>query len=149
MYYWLILILVIAADQGTKWWISSIFALGESRALIEGVLWLTYVQNQGAAFSIMEGKVLFFIIASIIVIAALMVWVVLKRPPAQLAVILALLTGGAAGNLIDRLRVSHVIDFFDLHWWPIFNVADMAIVIGGILLICYVLIEERSDNPNG
>ncbi len=145
MYYWIILILVIAVDQSSKWWISSIFSLGESRALIDGVLWLTYVQNQGAAFSIMQGKVLFFIVASVIVIAALAVWAVVYRPPAQLASIFGLLTGGAAGNLIDRLRLSYVIDFFDLHWWPIFNIADMAIVIGGVLLLGYVFMQERSE----
>ncbi len=148
MYYWIILIFVIAVDQSSKWWISSTFSSGESRALIDGVLWLTYVQNQGAAFSIMQGKVLFFIIASVIVVAALVVWVALSRPPAQLASILGLITGGAAGNLIDRLRLSHVIDFFDLHWWPIFNIADMAIVTGGILLIWYFFMEERSEQLN-
>ena len=149
MYYWLMLIFVIAVDQSSKWWVSSTFSSGESQALIDGVLWLTYVQNQGAAFSILQGKVLFFIIASVIVIAALMIWAAFYRPPARLAVILGLMSGGAAGNLIDRLRLSHVIDFFDLHWWPIFNVADIAIVIGGILLFLYVLIQERSEQLNG
>lgn len=149
MYYWLILIFVIAVDQSSKWWVSSTFSSGESQALIDGVLWLTYVQNQGAAFSILQGKVLFFIIASVIVIAALMIWAAFYRPPARLAVILGLMSGGAAGNLIDRLRLSHVIDFFDLHWWPIFNVADIAIVTGGILLFLYVLIQERSEQLNG
>lgn len=149
MYYWLMLIFVIAVDQSSKWWVSSTFSSGESQALIDGVLWLTYVQNQGAAFSILQGKVLFFIIASVIVIAALMIWAAFYRPPARLAIILGLMSGGAAGNLIDRLRLSHVIDFFDLHWWPIFNVADIAIVIGGILLFLYVLIQERSEQLNG
>ncbi len=148
MYYWLILILVIAVDQGSKWWISSTFGPGESRAIIDGVLWLTYVQNEGAAFSMLQGKVLFFIIASVIVVAALAIWVVVKRPPRGLALILGLLSGGAAGNLIDRLRLMHVIDFFDLHWWPIFNIADMAIVIGGGLLLWYVFMEERSEHLN-
>ncbi len=149
MYYWLMLIFVIAVDQSSKWWVSSTFSSGESQALIDGVLWLTYVQNQGAAFSILQGKVLFFIIASVIVLAALMIWAAFYRPPARLAIILGLMSGGAAGNLIDRLRLSHVIDFFDLHWWPIFNVADIAIVIGGILLFLYVLIQERSEQLNG
>ncbi len=149
MYYWLILVLVIALDQSSKWWISSTFGPGESRALIDGVLWLTYVQNEGAAFSIMQGKVLFFIIASVIVVAALAIWAVVYRPPVRLALILGLLSGGAAGNLIDRVRFTYVIDFLDLHWWPIFNIADMAIVIGGILLLWYVFLEERSEHLNG
>jgi len=146
LYYWLIFILIFTLDQLSKWWISSTFFPGESQALIEGVLWLTYVQNEGAAFSILQGKVLFFIIASVIVVAVLAVWSTIKRPPAPLALILGLLSGGAAGNLIDRVRLNYVIDFFDVHWWPIFNIADMAIVIGGILLLWYVFMEERSEH---
>jgi signal peptidase II len=145
MYYWLVLALVLVLDQGSKWWISSTFAPGESQALIDGMLWLTYVHNQGAAFSIMQGKLLFFILASALVVAGISIWAAIYRPGPWLALITGLLAGGAAGNLLDRIRLSYVIDFLDLHWWPIFNVADMAIVCGGFLLAWHVYRMERSD----
>lgn len=149
MYYWIVLALVILLDQSSKWWISSTLAMGESRPLIDGILWLTYVHNQGAAFSIMPGKIAFFVIASIIVITGVSIWVARSRPPVRLAMILGLLSGGAAGNLLDRLRFSSVIDFLDLHWWPVFNFADIAIVVGSILLVWYVFMLERSEKLNG
>ncbi len=149
MYYWIILALVVLLDQSSKWWIMSTLMMGESRPLIDGVLWLTHVHNQGAAFSLLQGQIAFFVILSIIVIIGLSIWVARSRPPARLAMMLGLLGGGATGNLIDRLRFSHVIDFLDLHWWPIFNFADMAIVGGGILLLGYVFMLERSERING
>lgn len=149
MYYWIILALVILLDQSSKWWVSSTFLMGESRPVIDGILWLTYVHNQGAAFSILPGKTAFFVIASIIVITGVSIWVLRSRPPIRLAMILGLLSGGAAGNLVDRLRFSHVIDFLDLHWWPVFNFADMSIVVGSILLVWYVFMLERSEKLNG
>jgi signal peptidase II len=149
LYYWIILTLVILLDQSSKWWVSSTFFMGESRPVIDGILWLTYVHNQGAAFSILPGKTAFFVIASIIVITGVSIWVLRSRPPIRLAMILGLLSGGAAGNLVDRLRFSHVIDFLDLHWWPVFNFADMSIVVGSILLVWYVFMLERSEKLNG
>jgi signal peptidase II len=149
LYYWIILALVILLDQSSKWWVSSTFLMGESRPVIDGILWLTYVHNQGAAFSILPGKTAFFVIASIIVITGVSIWVLRSRPPIRLAMILGLLSGGAAGNLVDRLRFSHVIDFLDLHWWPVFNFADMSIVVGSILLVWYVFMLERSEKLNG
>ncbi len=149
MYYWIILALVILLDQSSKWWVSSTFLMGESRPVIDGILWLTYVHNQGAAFSILPGKTAFFVIASIIVITGVSIWVLRSRPPIRLAMILGLLSGGAAGNLVDRLRFSHVIDFLDLHWWPVFNFADMSIVVGSIFLVWYVFMLERSEKLNG
>jgi signal peptidase II len=120
-----------------------------SSPVIDGILWLTYVHNQGAAFSILPGKTAFFVIASIIVITGVSIWVLRSRPPIRLAMILGLLSGGAAGNLVDRLRFSHVIDFLDLHWWPVFNFADMSIVVGSIFLVWYVFMLERSEKLNG
>jgi signal peptidase II len=149
LYYWIILALVVLLDQSSKWWVSSTLFMGESRPLIDGILWLTHVHNQGAAFSILQGKIAFFVIASIIVIIGVSIWVAVSRPPNVLAMIMGLLSGGAVGNLVDRLRFSHVIDFLDLHWWPVFNFADMAIVVGSFLLVWYVFMQERSERTNG
>ena len=62
-----------------------------------------------------------------------------------LGLALALLLGGAAGNLLDRIRLDYVVDFVDLHFWPVFNVADTAITVGAILFVCTILLGERRD----
>ncbi len=60
--------------------------------------------------------------------------------------IFGLITAGAIGNLLDRLRLNYVVDFLDLGWWPVFNVADMAIVCGGILLVLKLLWDEKGES---
>ena len=114
----------------------SAFQPGESRPVLHPILWLTYVQNSGAAFGLFKGQHFLFILVS----AGVIVWLVrtfLAHPP--LAPLsrwaCALILGGAAGNLVDRLRFGYVVDFFDLRVWPVFNVGDSAITIGVTLLL--------------
>jgi signal peptidase II len=149
LHYWLTLLIVAILDQMSKWWISTSIAYGESRPLIDGLLWLTNVHNKGAAFSILQGKSFFFIVTAAILLAAIIIYVHFYRPPRTLVFVMGLISGGAAGNLIDRLRLSYVIDFIDTRWWPVFNIADIAIVIGGILFIIYFIMEERSERHYG
>jgi signal peptidase II len=125
---------VVVLDQLTKMWVVSSMRLHESVPLIDGLLSLTYVRNTGAAFSLLAGapeafRVPFFLtVASVAIVAiGLFLW----NTPAShrlTLVALALVLGGAAGNLIDRLTYGEVIDFVDVYWgdwhWPAFNVAD-------------------------
>ena len=134
-------VLTIALDQFTKWAIRSSFQLGQSLPLLPPVLYLSYVQNTGAAFGIFPGR------ASVLIVVALGVagWVTLEllrtrhRPHRLTEWALSLILGGAIGNLIDRLRLGYVIDFIDLRIWPVFNLADTAISIGASLLIWQAL----------
>ena len=125
---------VLVLDRISKLWIVGNFSLQESRPCIDGVVWLTYIHNQGAAFGIMPGKSWLFLSLAVIMIIGVIIYIM--RYPVTLAVkySLGLLIGGAIGNFWDRLQLGYVIDFIDLHWWPVFNVADMAIVVGGLLL---------------
>ncbi len=109
------------------------------------VLWLTYVQNQGAAFGILQGHSWLFFICAILVIVILVVINSKQHLPATMQLIFGLIMAGAIGNLLDRLRLNYVVDFFDLGWWPVFNVADMAIVCGGILLVLKLLWDEKGE----
>lgn len=139
---WLSLIIVIL-DQLTKYWVSHQFSLYESLPIFPGFN-LVYVHNTGAAFSFLSDaggwqRWLFISLSSAVCIA-LIAW--LKSHPASgvwLAVALALILGGAAGNLIDRVLFGYVIDFIDFYYkkwhWPAFNVADSAISIGVVMLI--------------
>ena len=137
--------LVVVADRCSKLWIVHHINPGYAITVIPGVFRLTHVLNTGAAFSLFESfspivvrdsLVAFSIIAILIVLA--MLWRV-GRELSITGVALALILGGAAGNLYDRLRFSHVVDFLEVHivryHWPDFNVADSCIVIGACLLL--------------
>jgi signal peptidase II len=136
-------VVVVLLDQLTKSLVSRSFAFGQRRPVIDGFFDLTLVYNKGAAFSFLAGaggwQRWFFI--GIGVAAALFILWLLWRHGAQrlFALGLALILGGAVGNVIDRVLHGHVVDFVLLHWrelyWPAFNVADSAITVGAALLI--------------
>jgi signal peptidase II len=145
--------LVIVLDQATKYAIVARFALFE-RAPLLPVLEFTRLHNRGAAFSFLAGasgwQRYFFIALALGACAGLTVWLarLAGRAQALLAAALACIIGGAAGNLIDRLRLGYVIDFIHFHWrevweFPAFNVADSAITVGAALLLLDMLLESR------
>jgi signal peptidase II len=135
--------LLIAADQLTKWVVVGYFANRSPREEITGFLNLVLVYNKGAAFSMLADApgwqtpvLIVFALAASAIVGTLIV----RNPHKRLFCLgLALILGGALGNLIDRLRFGQVVDFLDFHamgWhWPAFNVADSAITVGAVLLI--------------
>lgn len=136
---------IAALDQFTKMIVHSSFDLGESVKIIDGFFNLTYVRNTGAAFGILGNtnevfRKIFFL--SIPPIAVFIIVLFLHNLPSSEKLeiyALSIISGGAIGNYIDRLRFGYVIDFLDFHIqekysWPAFNVADSAIVIGVIIL---------------
>lgn len=133
---------IVVADQATKWAVLANFAHGERRELT-GFLNLVLVYNKGAAFSMFADAAGWQtpLLAGFALVAAAVVGYLIVRNPAKrlLCLGLALILGGALGNLIDRLRYGQVVDFLDFHawgWhWPAFNVADSAICIGAAVLI--------------
>lgn len=145
---------VVGADQLTKLLIVRSFALYESREIIPGFFNLTYLVNNGAAFSILAGqpalwRQAFFITAA--AIALILIGVAQRsfgRQSKVYSLALALIAGGAIGNLIDRIRLGHVIDFLDVYagsyHWPAFNVADSAICIGVALFLIKNTIQDRN-----
>ncbi len=152
--WYLLAVLIVVLDQLTKQWVSSSFSYGESLELLP-FLNLTLVHNMGAAFSFLSDaggwQRWFFAIVSLIVSVVLIVW--LSRLPARqylLATALALVLGGAIGNLWDRVFLGYVVDFVDIYYqkyhWPAFNVADTAITIGAILLILESLLSSKTDD---
>ncbi len=129
--------LVVALDQLTK---QLFWRNGQNYDLIDGYLHITLVKNAGAAFGVFQGGRLFFIIASVVAVA-LITLVAVRLPGADRnrRLLLGLILGGAIGNLIDRALYGEVIDFIQIgihgHYWPVFNVADMAVTIGAALLV--------------
>jgi signal peptidase II len=135
--------LVIIFDQLSKWWMSSWLDLYETVAVVP-YFNLTLAHNYGAAFSFLASaggwQRWFFTILAIVVSIVLTVWMKRLKANAKLeAISLALILGGAIGNVIDRVAHGYVIDFLDVYvgsyHWPAFNIADSAICVGAVLLI--------------
>ncbi len=122
---------VFFLDQASKSWVVKNLIPGETWPLLGNILFLTYVRNPGAAFGLFPGKTPFFMTVSLITIGLILVAaLVLPSRHLLLRCGLAVLFGGIAGNLYDRLQTGFVIDFLDLRFWPVFNLADVAIVMG-------------------
>ena len=144
----LIPIVVLIVDQLTKQLITRTMEIGQSSRVIRNFLYITYHRNSGAAFGILQGQMLFFYVITAIAVIAIILWMIkldFKKEPI-LAISLALILGGALGNLIDRVMYQAVIDFIHTIWWgnsfPIFNVADIALVCGAFLMAIDVLILD-------
>lgn len=144
MFYLILFLLILVADQYTKLAIQSDMFLGQSIPLIHGVFHLTYIQNTGGAFGIMRNSANLFIVISVIVIAFI-IYFLLKEEnrDAFIQVIFALILGGAVSNLIDRIRLGYVVDFLDFMVWPVFNIADAAISIGMVMLLIRIIFKKE------
>lgn len=139
-----IIIAVLLVDQGTKAAVQMLMYLGESIPVLPPFFYLTYIMNPGAAFGILpDQKVLFITTGLLLVIGVLAGYK--KLPPGKkiLRIGLALVLGGALGNLVDRLRFGMVVDFLDFRVWPVFNLADSAIFIG-VCFLAWELLRESS-----
>lgn len=135
--------LVIVIDQLSKWFMVSWLSLHETVA-ITPFFNLTMAHNTGAAFSFLASaqgwQRWFFVVLTVVISTGLFFWLKKLTTDARLeAIALGMVLGGAIGNLIDRLYYGYVIDFLDVYYktyhWPVFNVADSAIVVGAALLI--------------
>lgn len=139
MFYTILVALVFLLDRGSKLWVQHVLWPGESVQVIRGVISLTYIHNPGAAFGLFAHQTAFFIGVSILVVAGTTGYYLYRKtlPRAQ-QVALALICGGALGNLWDRMHYGEVIDFLHLAFWPVFNLADVAIVSGTGLLVLLI-----------
>lgn len=151
---WLLLAaLVIVLDQYSKWLVLQHFELYQNLILTS---WfnLTLAYNTGAAFSFLNDaggwQRWLFVVLAVVITVVLLVWLQRACHLRLQALALALVIGGAIGNVIDRIRLGYVIDFIDWHYrdwhWPVFNLADSAISVGVVLLIVDSLVSNR--NPS-
>lgn len=148
---WLLLLviaLVLTADQVSKHLVRTMMVLGESIPP-EGVARITYIINTGSAFGLFPNQTLFLTIAALAGVALMLFFYRTGAVPGGLARLsLALMLGGAIGNLVDRVRVGYVVDFVALGFWPVFNVADSSMVMGITLLVAMVLlVREPGHTP--
>ncbi|GAB6138504.1 signal peptidase II [Halanaerobaculum tunisiense] len=134
---------ILILDQLTKYLVVKNFFLYQSIPIIKEFFHLTYVQNKGAAFGILQGRLIFFIVVTCLLVAMLIYFyqeLPLDNLGNQIALGLAL--AGALGNLIDRIRLGYVIDFLDFRVWPVFNIADSAIVVAVFIFSYWILIID-------
>lgn len=144
--FYIITILTILLDQLSKYAVSSYINLYERITVIDNFFFLTFVNNKGAAWSMLEGKTLFLVAFSSVMCLVIFV-LYFKNKKTVFKIPLSLILGGAVGNLIDRiLRPEGVIDFIELHFgnyvYPVFNLADCFIVCGAILFAILYLVND-------
>jgi signal peptidase II len=156
--YALLMAAIVVVDQGTKALVVRWLGLHEYVPLVDGLLSLSHVRNRGAAFGLLSNWDVPYqsVLLSILSVAALVAigtyFVRLPRGTRLPRIALALVLGGAFGNLIDRVRLGYVVDFVHLYWrehqWPDFNAADSAITIGVTLLVLDILLSPgKATSP--
>ncbi|MEC0210586.1 signal peptidase II [Paenibacillus ehimensis] len=160
MRYYIYAFIVLLLDQATKWLIVSRLELGESRSVIGDFFQITSHRNAGAAFGILQNQRWFFLVITVLVAVGVIWYLQKTRKEGKklLPFALSLLLGGALGNFIDRALFGEVVDFLDFHFrfsffglpvdypFPIFNVADSAIVVGVALIFLDSLISWRQES---
>jgi signal peptidase II len=149
MLFLVVSLLTLLVDQASKAYIMKKMFLGQSFPVIANIFHITYIQNPGAAFGFLANRTAFFIIISLLVIAGIIIFYLkhqLKK--GIMPVAMGLIAGGALGNLLDRIRFGEVVDFIDLRVWPVFNLADSAIVVGAGLFIIALWKSERGPGSD-
>ena len=150
MFLIIMIIALVALDQGSKLLIINNIEIGEKISIIKDFFYITHYKNEGIAWSLLENKGYIFIPITIIV-AVVLSYMIFKNKEKLFRLALAVILSGAIGNLIDRVLLGSVTDFFEFHFgsyvFPIFNVADICVVLGSIALVIYVLFfyDEETD----
>ncbi|MCF0123592.1 MAG: signal peptidase II [Ruminiclostridium sp.] len=148
MPYFILAAVIVAADQAVKYLVRSNIDLGQVVSFLPGLLDLTFVKNTGAAFSsLAEHTWLLTLISALASLAMAVILVKAPLPHWSGRLALGLMLGGAVGNFVDRLLQGYVTDMFSTAFmnFPVFNVADIALVVGGILLCVHVIFFMREE----
>lgn len=150
MIYFILVIAIIALDRAVKYWISSGMNPGDTIPVIENIFHITYIQNTGAAFSMMEGQRAFLVALPLLVTIVGLVLIVIKRKTwhQMLLYAIAMVCAGGIGNFIDRATIGYVVDMFDFRVFPVFNVADIFVCVGCGLIVLYILFIDGKDSKS-
>jgi len=144
-------------DLATKAWVLRALPLSRPLEIVPGWFDLVHVRNTGVAFSFLANldnawMRPLLILATVLAMAAVIAYIWLLPGEGATPWGLGMILGGAAGNLVDRVRLGYVVDFLDLHWrghhWPTFNVADIGITVGVALLLADMLFGARGSGPS-
>jgi signal peptidase II len=138
-YFFILSFILVAIDQASKFYIRSIFILGDSIPLFGNFFRFTYLQNTGVSFGLFKGNNMFFVVLSIIALAYFIYLFVTEK---EFQVQYSLVIAGVIGNVIDRIHLGYVVDFIDIGSFPVFNVADSCISVGVMWIIFLLLRKE-------
>lgn len=144
-------LIFLLLDQIVKFLVSNYIGLGESITIIPSFFHFTYVQNTGAAWSILEGNTVFLIFASFIAVGLVYYFLIKDKKIEKIEEVgYGVLLGGILGNLVDRIFLGYVVDFihfkFGSYHFPVFNIADIGIVIGTFIIISIMIKEDFCGN---
>lgn len=145
-------VFLILLDQFIKWIVESNMNLHDSFIVVSDFLRITYLQNYGAAFSILSGQKIILIVVTLLIISFLIIFVIKKQIKDLFYLIsITMITSGGIGNLIDRIFRGYVVDYFDVTFWPfndfaIFNFADCLVVVGTIMFVIKFIVNEFVQN---
>ena len=145
--YLILSILFVIADQVVKMWTVNNFSLHEGMEFMKGIVSILYVRNTGAAWGMFEGKMFFFYLITAVAVGTLLYLMFKEKGKSKLLLTAyAFILAGAVGNFIDRIRLGYVVDMFKFEFidFPIFNVADICLTFGVIILFYYVIFKEQS-----
>ena len=154
---WLVLAIVavtIIVDQLTKFLVVKYMTLGQSISVIDNFLYITSHRNEGAAWGILQGKMIFFYVVTLVVIGLVILWIrkLDIKKEKLLVIALSLILGGALGNFIDRVMYQHVVDFINMYIFgynfPIFNIADSALCIGVFLMAVDAILDIKRHSQS-
>ena len=154
---WLVLAIVavtIIVDQLTKFLVVKYMTLGQSISVIDNFLYITSHRNEGAAWGLLQGKMIFFYVVTLVVIGLVILWIrkLDIKKEKLLVIALSLILGGALGNFIDRVMYQHVVDFINTYIFgydfPIFNIADSALCIGVFLMAVDAILDIKRHSQS-
>ncbi|AMV62127.1 lipoprotein signal peptidase [Pediococcus damnosus LMG 28219] len=143
----LIILCVVVLDQLVKFWTTTHVGMNAVHQFIPGILSLTNLRNDGAAWSILQGKTTFFYLITVVALSVLIYFLYQTRGHWLYQVSLSFMIAGAFGNFVDRIRLKYVVDMFQIDFinFPIFNVADFSLTIGVILLFVAIIKEDKLE----
>ena len=145
-FYVFIALIIVLGDQIIKYLVSTNMFVGQSILVIPNIFHLTYILNAGAAFGILANQRYFFIIIAVLLVAIVIYFrQKLLYQPKAVQMGIYMLLGGALGNMIDRIILGKVIDYMDFRIWPIFNLADVAIVLGCMIIIYKLIFTNGAE----
>lgn len=150
--HWILLVIVFVIDQLSKWGIASTMHINDSVDVIPGFFRITYLHNTGAAWSMLEGKMVFFYLISIAFLIAMVLFYRSTDQSDTLTLLgVVLMIAGTLGNLADRLLFQYVRDFLDFvilgYDFPVFNVADISLCVGVAAIVLSVVLEHYGGLP--
>jgi signal peptidase II len=147
MGYIMLFIVLLIGDQASKYWARTVLYQQSSIQVIPHILRFTYVENRGAAFGMLQGQKIFFVIMTFLLIGLFFVYLKKTNTNKCMKWTASIIIAGAIGNLIDRVLLGYVVDFIDFHiiWRYVFNVADIYVVGGTLLLALQILLQDEKE----